>query len=407
MRNGKRTACALVGVLLLGATSGQAQDWPQWRGPNRDNKVAGFTEPKAWPKELTQKWKVSVGEGLASPALVGDKVYVFAKQGGNEVTLCLNAADGKEVWKDPTPGTDIGGAAARFSVKGPRCAPAVGDGKVCTLGVGGTLSCLNAADGKVAWRKEGKGRPDFYTSSSPLIVDGKCVAFLGGGRMGKGELGAYDLATGEAKWTWTGEKPAYGSPVLMTADGVKQVVVVTEGSLVGVNLADGKLLWKVAFTTGGGRYQTGTPVIDGDLVICGGTAFKVAKEGDAFAAKQVWKGTPPSQYNTPVLKDGMLFGFTGTVQAGGKLYCQDAKTGDVKWTDSATHGECGYVLDAGGVLVAQGSDSQLLVFKPSKEGYMEVAKYKVGDSPTYAEPIIAGNRIFVKDRDNLILWTIE
>src|SRR5262245_60507516 len=75
-------------------------DWPQWRGPNRDNRVSGFTAPATWPKELTLKWKTSVGLGDASPALVGDKLYVFTRQGGDEVTTCLDAATGKVLWQD-------------------------------------------------------------------------------------------------------------------------------------------------------------------------------------------------------------------------------------------------------------------------------------------------------------------
>src|SRR5262245_27482126 len=98
-----RSTCAaggvLVGcVLLLGANGARAQDWPQWRGPHRDNKVTGFTAPKEWPKTLTQKWTVKVGAGHASPVLVGDKLYLLSRQGGNEVISCLDAADGKVVW---------------------------------------------------------------------------------------------------------------------------------------------------------------------------------------------------------------------------------------------------------------------------------------------------------------------
>src|SRR5438477_9301398 len=87
-------------MLLLGADRVWAQDWPQWRGPNRDAKVTGFLVPKTWPKELTQKWKVPVGDGVATPALVGDKLYVFARQDGNEIIRCLDAATGKELWLD-------------------------------------------------------------------------------------------------------------------------------------------------------------------------------------------------------------------------------------------------------------------------------------------------------------------
>src|SRR6516162_3345340 len=101
MRNTHLTPGVIVGcALLLSVKCASAQDWPQWRGPNRDNHVVGFTEPKTWPKELTQKWRVPVGLGESSPVLVGDKIYVFGRQGGDEVTLCLNAATGKEIWKD-------------------------------------------------------------------------------------------------------------------------------------------------------------------------------------------------------------------------------------------------------------------------------------------------------------------
>jgi hypothetical protein len=226
----------------------------------------------------------------------------------------------------------------------------------------------------------------------------------GGFPPGKGEVTAFDLATGESKWKWPGDGPSYGSPVVATLSGVKQVVVPTDQNLVGIGAADGKLLWQTPLS--GGRYNTGTPVIDGETVICMGTAYAIAKDGDKFAAKQVWKGQAPHNYNTPVLKDSLLYGLTGRGRET-NFYCQDAKTGKVLWTDETRRGECGAVLDAGPVLVALTSDTQLVVFKPSKDGYEEVAKYKVADSPTWAYPIIDGKRVFVKDRDSLALWTIE
>src|SRR5207248_694132 len=121
-------------------------------GPNRDGKSAGFTAPKSWPKALTQKWKVAVGEGVATPALLAEKLYVFARQEGSEITHCLEASSGKELWKDKYDALGATGPASGFS--GPRASPTVTDGKVITLGVRGVLSCLDAADGKVLWRKE-------------------------------------------------------------------------------------------------------------------------------------------------------------------------------------------------------------------------------------------------------------
>src|SRR4051812_31908324 len=160
---------------------GQAQDWPQWRGPNRDGKTAGFEAPKTWPKELTQKWKVTLGEGVSTPALVGDKLYVFSRQNGGEIARCLDAGDGKEIWQQKYDALGATGPASGFS--GPRATPSVQEGKVVTYGVRGMLSCLEAKEGKVLWRKEefNGGAPRFFTASSPLVVDGMCVAQLGGG----------------------------------------------------------------------------------------------------------------------------------------------------------------------------------------------------------------------------------
>ncbi|HKX60428.1 MAG TPA: PQQ-binding-like beta-propeller repeat protein, partial [Verrucomicrobiae bacterium] len=226
-----RTA-TLTLMVSLGAGSGMAQDWPQWRGAQRDAKAADFKAPKTWPKELTQKWKVTIGEGVASPAVVGDKVYVFSRQEGNEVTRCLNVADGKEVWAERYESLGATGPAQGYS--GPRSSPAVASGKVVTLGVRGMLSSLDAATGQKLWRKDDfKAWPGFFPSSSPIIVNGLAIAQLGGRT--NGAIVAYDLTSGEEKWKWSGSSPAYASPTLVNVGGAKLIVAHTESKLVAVN----------------------------------------------------------------------------------------------------------------------------------------------------------------------------
>ena len=284
-----RIAHLLAGfILLCCATFAVAQDWPQWRGPNRDNRVTGFIEPKTWPKELKRKWKVAVGIGESSPVLVEDKVYTFGRVGGDEVTLCLDAATGEEIWKDKHPAALITGPAGPYA--GPRSTPAVADGKVCTLGVHGVFTCFDAAEGDIAWRKDTKQKPPFFTSTSPMIVDGTCFVFLAA-------LTAFDLDDGEKKWTWSGAGTPYGSPVLMTVDGTKTIVTPAQGALVGVTLADGKLAWRVPLP-GGIAYQSNcsTPLIDGATVYysySGGG--KPAGPGSTIALKVEKKATPSTR----------------------------------------------------------------------------------------------------------------
>ncbi len=410
MTSANRSIGVMVGcVVLIGAAQVVAQDWPQWRGPNRDGKVAGFAAPATWPESLVEKWRTTVGSGDATPALVGQRLFVSVRQGDDEVTLCLSAADGSQLWQNKYAAQAVTGAASRHP--GPRSSPAVAEGKVVTMGVAGVLSCLDAADGKLVWRKDPfpKVVPMFFTSSSPIIVDGVAVAQLGG--RGNGAIIAYDLATGDEKWRWDAEGPQYASPAVLTADGTKQIVTLTEKSIVGVGLADGKLLWQLPFVPQRRAYNAATPIVDGQTVIYTGAgrgtkAVKIEKQGDGFAVEELWSNSELApQYNSPVLADGLLFGLSNR----GNLYCINAQTGQTAWTDETSRDRSGFgaIVHAGSVLIALPSSSELIAFAPSDKQFTELARIKVANTSTYAHPVIAGNRIFVKDQDAVTMWTIE
>jgi outer membrane protein assembly factor BamB len=396
------------------------QDWPQWRGPDRDGIAQGFKAPATWPEELVKKWSVSVGDGVATPALVSDKLFVFAREDGNEVIRCLDTAAGKEVWQDKYAAEAVGGPASGFA--GPRSSPAVADGKVVTLGVHGMVSCIEAATGKVLWRKndfEGS-EPRFATASSPMILGDVCIVLVGGDR--GGAIVAYDLATGNEKWKWAGDGAAYASPVLMTVDGTKAILTPTAQNLVIVSVADGKLLWQGGYAQG--RYNATTPIVIGQTVIYAGegrgtTAEKFLTKADKLTSDYVWQNPDNSlMFNSPVLKDGVFYGISSL----NNVFCVDVESGKTAWSASLAsadrqpagggrrpggRGGYGSIVDAGSVLFALTPAGELVVFEPNAKEFKRLAGYKVAEGGSYAYPVIAGNRVFIKDRNSVTLWAIE
>jgi outer membrane protein assembly factor BamB len=400
-------ACVVISISL--GLRAYAQDWPQWRGPNRDDKVPDFTAPKTWPQEFHQQWKVPVGLSDASPALAGGKLYVFARQDENEVVKCLDSADGKEIWSYKYEVLAINGPAAGKHA-GPRSSPTVAEGKVVTLGIRGMLSCLNAADGKLVWQKnEIRGWPKFFTAMSPLVVNGLCIAQLGANT--NGAVIAYDLSTGDEKWKWPGDGAAYASPILMSIGDTKLIIAQTDKRIVALDLSDGKLVWETHFEGSGmGGYNAATPVVDGQTLIYSGagrgaTAVQLEKQGDTYTAKPLWTSTDVSpRFCSPVLKDGLLFGLSDK----GEFYCINAKTGQMAWKQAeAQGGGFGSILNAGSTLIALTPKSHLIVFQPSDKAYTQVADIKVADTDTYAQPVIAGNKLFIEDQNSVTLWTLD
>lgn len=394
-------------LFLLSSSTIFSQDWPQWRGIGRDGKVTGFKVPSTWPGELKQEWKINVGFGDATPALSGNKIFLNTRQGSDEVILCLDAVTGKELWKNLYASAALTGPAS--SHPGPRSTPAVADGKVVAFGAAAILSCLDANTGNLLWRRENPTNafPQFYTGMSPLIVDNMCIAHVG--TKDNGQVIALDIKTGNEKWIWSGDGPAYASPSIMTFEGKKHLIVQTEKNLLALNLADGKLLWQVATPVQQRYYNCVSPYIDGQTIYYTGQgtgmkALKVEKSGKEYVTKELWTNSGVgAKWNTPVLKDGFLYGFTDQK----RIYCLDASTGQTAWIDNTVNGDFATIVDCGQVIIGLPVTSNLIVFKPESAAFTEIAKYKVSDTPIYSYPVVAGNLLYIKDAENLILYKIN
>ena len=406
--------CALcVSAVNLFCQPASAQDWPGWRGPNRDGQVASFIAPKAWPESLKLKWKTPVGEGHSSPVVAGSRVYVQARQGDAEVVTAIDLNTGKPLWTDKYSVSYVMNPAAVGHGKGPKSTPAFYKGKLYTLSINGVLSCLDANTGKVKWRKEFfkdfKATSPLYGSAmSPLVVDNLVVAHVGGDSGGM--LAAFDADTGEVKWSWKGDGPGYASPVVVDIDGTRQIVTQSEKNLIAVSAANGELLWQIPFTT---EYDQNivTPVVYKQTLIFSGYdkgtfAIKPVKRDGKWQAEQVWRNPLIAMYmSTPVLSGDYLFGMSHKRK--GQFFGIDARTGDVLWTSEGREGDNAALLAGGGLLFMLTDDAELTVARGGAKGFEPLKKYKVAESPTWAHPVLIGNRILIKDSTTLALWGLE
>ena len=393
-------------AMVLFAIPLYAQDWPQWRGPNRDGAVTGrFSE---WPKALKEQWKVTVGVGHASPVVVGNKIYIFARQGEEETLLCLDAATGKEIWKSSQPISYKMHEAATGHGKGPKSTPVVSNGSVFTLGISGVLSAHDARTGKLKWRHEFSKQypntsPLFGTAMSPIVDKGVLIAHVGG--HDKGALTAFDAETGEVKWTNDLDGPAYASPILVTLANKRQFVTFMQKDFVGVDAATGKLLWKLPAKT---QYDenTVTAIPYKDMLIFsregqGISAIRLAKQGSEIVPQEVWNNKENTLYlSTPVLQGNTLLGFS--ILKKGQFFALDADTGKTIWQGPGRMGENASILNAGGsAFLALTNEANLIVLPVNAKEYAPSVQYTVANSPTWAHPVMLGNRILIKDETTL------
>jgi outer membrane protein assembly factor BamB len=397
---------------LMGAVAAQSAstDWPQWRGANRDGAAGSFTEPRSWPEQLTPRWKVEVGLGYAAPITVGGRVYMFTRQDPNEVLRALDAETGKVLWETSYPAPfKPNPAATRTHGTGPKSTPTFANGKLYTLGMSGIVTAFDAGTGKQLWQKPAPPvEPMYHTAMSPIVDRGLVILYVGG--HSNGALTAFNADTGDVKWSWNGDGPAYGSPIVADLAGVRQVITLTQENLVGVAAATGELLWRRPFTVRATRNAV-TPVLFGQMVIVSGlgrsvTAFTVARRDNQWTTEDVWENAEVTMdMSTGVLIGNTLFGFSP--RNSGQFFALDAETGKTLWLSEGRQAENAAVIRAGNLWMALEDDAELLIARADPGKFAPVRRYTVATSATWAPPVVSGNRVFVKDTSTVALWTLN
>ena len=418
-----RILLRLGAIGLVVAASAAAQDWSGFRGANGGGRVTGWPEamsdPARWPESLERAWRIPVGLGHASPVVQGERVFVFSREGDEEVLWALQAASGEEIWRSSYAAPYTMNPAAVNHGPGPKGTPELAAGRIFTLGISGILSGWDANDGALLWRRPPD--PRFTGSEWPLYGAGSSPrAFAGGeqllvhlGGPDNGTLAALEASTGETKWELRGDGPAYVTPTLAEVAGVVTILTMTEERIVILGPEDGRLLWDMPFTTPYDQNIIDPVVLPrGEVVIFAGLGnptfavrFRSTPDG-GLSGETVWEaGESPFYMSNPVLAGGRLVGFSE--RNSGQFVALDTATGADIWRSPPRSGENAAVLVAGNVVLALTDGAELLVLDPFATAFEPLRRYEVAPSPTWAHPVPVEDGLLIKDETHLTRWNFR
>ena len=412
---------ALGGVLLFSiALPIFADDWPQWRGPQRDgiSKETGLL--KEWPKEGPKlNWKASdLGSGYSTPAVVGERLYLLANESMESEFVQAHAVkDGKRAWR--TAIGKVGPNIPQMNFAAARSTPTV-DGEVLyALGSDGDLASLEISTGKVRWKKnlrtDFSGKPgDWAYTESPLI-DGDVLVCTPGGA--EATLVAMNKTTGTVKWKCTipeGDSAAFASAIVVEAAGVKQYVQLLQKGLIGVDAKSGKLLWRYGKAISRYGANIPTPLASGDLIYVGsagtgGGAVKLLPKDGGVAAQEIYfESKLPTSIGGVVKIGDFLYGTTAQA-----LLCTEFVTGKVKWENRAIGAAS--ICYADGHLYLHGENGDVALVEASPEAYREKGRFTPPDQPkhdkqmekAWAYPVVANGKLYIRDHSTLWCYDIK
>jgi outer membrane protein assembly factor BamB len=399
-------ACAALMACAGCATAPSSRrDYPQWRGWNSDGAASAFREPAVWPEALTRRWQVDVGEGYATPLVVASRTYTFTRVDDQEVLTALDAKTGRILWRTRyrAPYTPSRPAAAHGA--GPKATPLFHEGTVFTLGISGIVSAIDAERGTLRWQTPAPAEAPFFgAAASPIGAPGVVIVHPGN----YGPLTAFDSKTGATRWI-AGGGGGFSSPIVVTLSGVRQVVSVTQKDVIGVAIADGRVLWQHPWS--GGSNGAMTPVIHADTIIVsapnlGVEAFRPVLRQAAWSTTPVWQTKDVWMYvSNPVVVGDTLFGLSN--RSAGQFFALDARTGKVLWLGPPREAANTAVVKAHELLFLLNDDGELIVARSNPTRFEALKRYVVSDKATWAQPAISGRRVFIKDLSSLTLWTVD
>lgn len=386
------------------------EDWPDWRGPNRD----GFSQRV--PDQLASKprllWRRTLtGPGMSGLAVAEGRVMVADKDLDNkrDVFRCLDAWTGRELWS------------LRYDAEGeldftnsPRATPVVREGRVWLLGAFGDLHCVELATGKILWRRHlardfQATPPKWGYAATPLWVDGKLIVQPGGRQA---SIVALDPVTGRTLWATPGEPAAYAAPIVGTFGGRRQIVGYDEASLGGWDIATGRRLWKLV-PPNHGDFNVPTPVnVNGRLLLAtennGTRLYDFDAEGNILPAPVARSDRLSPDTSTPVVSGGLVFGGQDS------LVCLDARTLALRWEDTSedfAHYNMFLASPRSVLVITQAGKLRLLAVdgrRPVSRGAQSLFEEEPAtERDVWSHPALCGNRLYIRNQLGVYCFLLE
>jgi outer membrane protein assembly factor BamB len=420
-----RTLIVPLALLVVAATALHSApgDWPQWRGPSRTGVSTETGLLKEWPEGGPKLlWTAKgIGNGFASIAITGNRIFTTSDRGGNQHVVCINADDGTEVW----------GTMIRKGGNGARSTPTLDGDRLYVLGTHGNqegeIVCLNTKDGSEVWRrdfqKDFKGRMQsaWGYSESPLI-DGDNVICTPGGN--EATLVALNKKTGETVWKAPvprGDAAAYASIVIAEIGGVRQYVQLLERGIVGVSAKDGKFLWRYD-KVANGTANIPTAIVKDDLIFCstgygtGAALLQIVPDNKSGFKAVEKKFLPAKEFQNH--HGGMVlvgdYIYAGHGHNKGFPTCIEFKTGKVvwkkEWKEGAGPGDnSAAVVYADGNLYFRFETATMALIEATPQGYKLKGTFKIpgGSQPSWAHPVIAGGKLYLRDQNKMFCYDVK
>ncbi len=411
-------------IFIISSFVCNSQDWPDWRGVNRDGIWTETGIVKKFDSgKITQKWSVPVGSGYSGPTVSKGKVYLadlIKNPSQTEGVLCFDEKSGKKIWefRYPCEYTGVGYPA------GPRASVVINNGKAYSLGTMGNLFCFDAEKGNVIWQKDLNREyeirmPTWGISATPLITGDKVILQISGSN--NACVIALDKNTGKEIWRNLEDIAAYSAPILIEKNGKKVVVVWTEDSLAGLNPETGEVFWRFPWKTGSGM-SIATPVLYNDYIFVSAFysgSLLVKLGNDYTSAKKVWQRSGESErktdalhcvMNTPVIINDFIYG----VDSYGELRCLELATGNRIWEDLTAVKKDRWAnihfVQSGDKTWMFNEHGELIISELSPIGFKEISRAKIIEPTkeqlprgvTWSHPAFANKHVYIRNDRELV-----